>query len=453
MNSRVSYHGGWTGPATDQMLADVLDAASRASAIGRPMAIYVATSANVSLYDPSSNSLTVHKAGDWRSDTSAAFEVGIASDEAISAGAAMHLAQLESIALWSGTASQLASCPRASATTYANSYWDLPAPVDIVVSFGMRNVAGFTTTLVAVSSDGSLPNPRTDGAVYMDDAMAEFAYGSTFDDGNLPLEEISQILWASYGCSNHVAAGKAGLVCSSAVANYYLTRRVYYIGADGAYRYHNRRPPGTDATTRDHRIEVITAGDVRPALRQGASDLPTAPAYLIFCIGAPGAWPELEVGFAAMGALIEASTAGRQGYLTTGFSSETQAAIRAATGIPTPDLPMAIVSLGFPSNPAGVHLGQESRDAIHLSTVDRVASGGTVELRYRLPIAGTTSLIIYDCQGQEVRRLMDEKQDAGGHVSTWDCRNAGGSPVPSGVYFCRLRMGPLIAGAQFVVVR
>ena len=90
--------------------------------------------------------------------------------------------------------SQLASCPRASATNYANANWDPIEPIDIVMSYGTRNVSGHTDDLVAISSDGSLPNPDTDGAVYMDSVLEDLAYDTTFAADDLSLEELSQIL-------------------------------------------------------------------------------------------------------------------------------------------------------------------------------------------------------------------------------------------------------------------
>ncbi|MDM7915513.1 MAG: hypothetical protein QUU85_09665, partial [Candidatus Eisenbacteria bacterium] len=339
-NSRISYHGGWSAGATESMLANVLFAAGRAPVTGGSRTIYVATASNVSIYDPASHSLILHKSGDWREDSSASFEVGIAAEQIVDAGAAMHLAQLESVTTWTGTANQLASCPRASATTYANGHWSPVEPIDIVISFGMRSVPGLTTTLVATSSDGSLPDPHTDGTVYMDDVLHDLAYGSSFADEDLSLDQVSQILWAAYGCSDHRAAGsKAGLTVSSAVANYYLTRRIYWVGPDGVFRYHNRLPPGTDATTRDHRIEQVQSGDARPALRGQVPGLPEAPGYLIACSGTATDWAVLECGFAAVGGVLQASSIGLQGWLRAGLTGQEQAGIRSATGVPSADLP------------------------------------------------------------------------------------------------------------------
>ncbi len=454
MNSRLSYHGGWSATGTQQMLADVLHATAQAPVTGASRTIYAATSANVYIYDPAGHELILHKAGNWRSDNTAAFEVGIAADRIVDAGAAMHLGQLESIAIWTGTAGQLASCPRASAVTYANSNWNLPEPVDIVTSYGIRSVPGLTSTLVAISSDGSLPNPTTDGAVPMDSALVQMAYGTTFGSEDLELSEVSQLLWAAYGCSNHYASGgKAGLVCASAVANYYLTRRVYTVGPDAVHRFHNRLPPGTGMTTRDHRIELVRAGDARPALRQAVAGLPDAPRYFVICVGQISAWYELEAGFAAAGALLQASSLGLQGYITAGLTTEQRAAIRAATGIPAADLPVVLVSLGHPAGGAGVEPSDQPRGDLHLTLGTPTTFGEDVTFRFELPRAAVVELSLFDCLGRRVRTLLAAEQGAGSHKVVWDCRDDRRQGVPSGTYFCHLQAGDSKAGARVVVVR
>lgn len=453
LNSRISYHGSWTSAGTDQMLGDVLHAAALAPVTGA-RTIYAATAQNVYVYDPIGHALSVQRAGDWRSDATAAFEIGVAADVTIDAGAVMHLAQLESIALWTGTASQLASCPRASAVTYANGHWNLPQPVDLVTSFGIRSVPGFTTTLVAISSDGSLPDPDTDGDVFLDTALEGLAYDTTFAATDLSIEQLSQLLWAAYGCTNHHASGgRGGLTCASAVANYYLTRRIYAVGPTAVHRFHNRIPPGSDLTTRDHRIEPVTAGDVRSALRQAVPRLPDAPHYVILCVSSTGSWQEVEVGFAAVGALVEASSLGLQGYLTASLSTSEQSAIRAATGIPSGDLPMAIVSLGAPQGGSGVEAQEAEPGGLALSVERSITFGDRVVIQYDLARSAAVTLAIRDCQGRQVRMLLASAQDRGPHTVTWDGRNDEGQAVISGVYFCRLQAGSAIGTARVVVVR
>jgi len=449
LNSRLSYHGGWSGAAPDQMLSDVLFAASRAPLTGGALTLYLANAQNVYLYDPATNSLTVHQSGDQRSDNTAAFEIGISAGNMTDAGAAMHLALLEATALWSGTANQLAACPRASATTYANAHWNPATTVDLAASFGLRTVRGFSTNLVAVSSDGSLPAPSTDGTVLLDRVLPSLGFDSSFAATDLNPSQLSQLLWATYGCTDHYASGRGGLVCASAVANYYLTRHVYAVTSAAVYRYHDRLPPGTDLTTRDHRIELVTPGDVRPTLRPQVAGLPAAPDYLVLCLGATGDWQQLEVGFAAMGAVLEASTLGLGGCVTP-VTPDEQAGIRAATGIPSGDLPMAVVSLGPPAGPVAV-ASPPVGAGLTLSVA--TASAGPVTIRFSLPRAMTVDLAVYDPQGRPVRKLIEGQVLRGPQLLTWDIRDSAGRLVPSGVYFCRLSSTGATRSAEVVVVR
>jgi len=46
--------------------------------------------------------------------------------------------------------------------------------------------------------------------------------------------------------------------------------------------------------------------------------------------------------------------------------------------------------------------------------------------------------MIFDVRGRLVRRLFERDEAAGSHAASWDSRDANGTVVPSGVYFCRL---------------
>ncbi len=455
LNSRISYHGGWSGTASDQAMGDILHAAAQAPLTAGPCQLYVATDENVYRYDAATHSLTLHQAGDARTDPTSAFEIGFAAANDLDAGMAMHLAQLESIAHWTGTAGQLASCPRGTATEAAQYLWHPLTPIQIVVCFGMREVQGLTSTPVAVSSDGSLPGPATDGSAPLDDAIAGLTRTASFDAQTLTTAELSQLLWGAYGCNDHRAAwipGTAGLVCPSGLAQYYLTRRIYAVRADGVYRFHVRLPPGTDATTRDHRIELLTGGDARAALRAAAPALPEAPLYLILCVGETGQLPELEVGFAAAGAMLEASSLGLHGHTTQDLPGAVQAAVRGATGIPVADLPMAIVALGHPAV-ADVGDPAETGAALRLWIVNAGSPGGGILIRYALPDQAPVQMSLYDVFGHRVRDFAAAPSGAGLHTIVWDGRGADGKGVPSGIYFCRLVSAGRVKVARAPVIR
>ena len=61
------------------------------------------------------------------------------------------------------------------------------------------------------------------------------------------------------------------------------------------------------------------------------------------------------------------------------------------------------------------------------------------EIRYVLSTDGRVRIVVYDVQGREVANLVDERQNAGGHVVLWDGRDAEG--------VARSRQGPTSIGS------
>jgi 3-phytase len=74
-------------------------------------------------------------------------------------------------------------------------------------------------------------------------------------------------------------------------------------------------------------------------------------------------------------------------------------------------------------------------------------------LQYRLAAAATVEVSIYDLRGTRVTRLANDLQPACQHTLAWDGRDAAGRPLPSGVYFVRLRLGALQQTAKITLLR
>ena len=228
------------------------------------------------------------------------------------------LQHLAPVALWNGTGFQLASCP-----IQENLY------------SGIRDVRGLTDELAVTSSDSSLPDPETCGSNCLEDVIADMKYTDNFTSQDISREDMSQILWAGYGCTPHTTYnGRGGLTVPSWCAEYYLTGNIYVVDQDGVSRYHNRNP-GNDFTTRDHRLERIRAGDVRDGLRFAVRDLPDAPCYVILCLDAEDVdrwYARPETGFVAGNMLLQGSALGVGCRFTTELSGDVQAGIREVIG-------------------------------------------------------------------------------------------------------------------------
>lgn len=78
----------------------------------------------------------------------------------------------------------------------------------------------------------------------------------------------------------------------------------------------------------------------------------------------------------------------------------------------------------------------------------------STRIRYELPMDGApVRLTIHDLGGRLVRTLVDEVQDAGGHVVPWDGRGDGGQPVSGGVYVYRLSAGASSESRKMVLLK
>jgi hypothetical protein len=260
-------------------------------------------------------------------------------------------ALLASVSLWNSTESQVASCPKGIGYPKAR------------LIFGVQSGRGLTTKLavhcsVPEGEPGWLPDPCTAGDNSLEEVLANLNYVSSFAQTKLTLQQISQLLWAGYGCTDHTPSGKAGLTVPSAWANYYLTRSIYLANENGVFRYHNRNPE-TNLATRDHKIEQIDSAyagraglrpaDARGRLQSAVSGLPQAPCYFILCLDSSYVGQEyaiLEAGFVAGNMLIQATAIDLGCHFKSALTSTEQKSIQSATNIPSSHIPQAIVSIG-----------------------------------------------------------------------------------------------------------
>jgi hypothetical protein len=77
----------------------------------------------------------------------------------------------------------------------------------------------------------------------------------------------------------------------------------------------------------------------------------------------------------------------------------------------------------------------------------------TTEIKYSLPENVDVTLEIYNVRGQLVKTLVNEYQQAGDKVVSWDGTNADGMPVASGSYFCKLQAGGFMEVQKMVLLK
>ncbi|MFO7651594.1 MAG: nitroreductase family protein [bacterium] len=349
-NSRYSSHSGFTSSVPTQVLANILWAMNRAPSLGSAYReFYVATASNVYTYDTSAHVLRVHLAGNHRYISNSAFEVGVAVERYEEAGLCVQAGLLASVAFWDSAGGSVSSCPMTYAANYANSNWNPAHTILMVNVHGQRAMTGLTDSCVARSSDSSLPLPTTDGANSYEELLGALEFDTLFDPAVPPAGARGQLLWAGYGVAPHMTTnGRRGTTIPSAIANYYLTRRIYLVGDTALWRYHNRVPPGTGLATSDHRLESVSQGDRRAALRTAAPRLPgTAPLYIVVTVADTGsAYGPIEAGFAAFQFLVQARALGLGGHILAPLETAERAAIQSSLGLPAADWPAVVFSTG-----------------------------------------------------------------------------------------------------------
>ena len=357
LNSRYSQHSLSKTSATAQQMGNILWAAGRAPVAGTYRNIYVATPTGTYLYDPAGHSLSLHSN---EAVTDGGFAIIYEAQLEFDAGVMFMPALLAAVSLGHSTESAVASCPKGIGYPRTRLF------------FGVQAVSGLTTELAAHCSvpqgqPGWLPDPATVADDSLEEVLAHLKYVNSFAQTNLTLPQISQILWAGYGCTAHATSnGRAGLTVPSAYATYYLSRSIYLVNEDGVRRYQNR-DPSTSASTRDHRLEPVGAApgasrpragsevpnpqpaDARAALASAIGGLPKAPCYVVLCLDSANVgqqYAQLEAGFAAGNVLIQASALGLGCHFKPNLTAAEQKSIQAGTGIPASHLPQAIVSIG-----------------------------------------------------------------------------------------------------------
>ncbi len=77
----------------------------------------------------------------------------------------------------------------------------------------------------------------------------------------------------------------------------------------------------------------------------------------------------------------------------------------------------------------------------------------TTEIRFTLDKSATTSLVVFNLLGQQVRQLVNQEMVRGVHSVVWDGLDNNGKQMGSGVYFYRLQSGDHIATKKMIMLK
>jgi flagellar hook assembly protein FlgD len=74
-------------------------------------------------------------------------------------------------------------------------------------------------------------------------------------------------------------------------------------------------------------------------------------------------------------------------------------------------------------------------------------------LSYDLPENSFVNITIYNLLGREVRRLINQTQDAGFKSVIWNATNNQGNPVSAGLYLYQIRAGKYVQTKKMLLLK
>ena len=189
-----------------------------------------------------------------------------------------------------------------------------------------------------------LPPPRLEGAISLEETLAQRRSKRSFTRQGLSLEQVSQLLWAAQGITYKPYGFRTA---PSAGALYPL--ELYLVSPDGVYHY---LPEG-------HALERVLEGDVRAqlceaalgqsAVREGAVCIVVTAVYERTQVKyGPLAqrFVHLEAGHAAQNILLQAVALGL-GAVPIGAFYEGQ--VQQALSLPSDHCPLYVIPVGHPA--------------------------------------------------------------------------------------------------------
>lgn len=114
---------------------------------------------------------------------------------------------------------------------------------------------------------------------------------------------------------------------------------------------------------------------------------------------------------------------------------------------------LAVIGARLDPEPSGVADGAAGVQVARLFEAPANPVSRQTRIRFTLFDAAPVRLDVYDVRGRLVRSLVAGTRAAGTYTEAWDGADRGGAPVPSGMYLCRLQVGPDVVTRKVSIVR
>jgi hypothetical protein len=180
-----------------------------------------------------------------------------------------------------------------------------------------------------------LPKPQVTGGMPLMQALAQRQTTRAFQDKPLPLQTLSNLLWAAFGV-NRPRTVKPGLGRTAPSAMNKQEVELYVVLAQGAYVY--------DAEA--NLLHPVAAGDLRA--KMGAPPAGQASVTLVYVADPKFNFAQVDTGFIGQNVYLFATSEGLNAWFYALHGQQDATAVAAALKLPEGKSPLYGQSVGYP---------------------------------------------------------------------------------------------------------
>lgn len=186
-------------------------------------------------------------------------------------------------------------------------------------------LSSFIAVLVAVpaicqQAPIQLPQPRMTGGMPLMEALAQRQTTRAFADKPLPMQTLSNLLWAAFGV-NRPRETKPGLGRTAPSAMNKQEVQLYVVLAEGAYVYEAEQ----------HQLRPVVAGDVRAKVAQGAGA--HAAVTIIYVADSSLDYAQVDTGFIGQNVYLFAASEGLNAWIYALHGADVTGALKLPEGM------------------------------------------------------------------------------------------------------------------------
>lgn len=180
-----------------------------------------------------------------------------------------------------------------------------------------------------------LPKPQIAGGMPLMQALAHRQTTRAFADQGLPLQTLSNLLWAAFGV-NRPREVKAGLGRTAPSAMNSQDIELDVVTADGVYVY----------AAEQYQLRPVAAGDFRGKI--GAPPAAHAAVTLVYVAAVKDDWGQVDVGFIGQNVYLFAASEGLNAWFYALHGAEETATVASVLKLSSDKRPLYAQSVGFP---------------------------------------------------------------------------------------------------------